>query len=322
MIVLIALTAAPFSPSPISFASSPLFPSGWRPHDEVEEQLRHSLDDQKKLSRLDPAATPLYSPAIRLHPGPASASARAPLDRRELAIRSSSSQRHRGMIVASGVALYIVAPQSGTASGAARAATESLSRVRGRSPWAAGGDVIAASARPSRGARASPRTIAAAFRYLEHLYRLAGGRRGGMLTRSDTPLTAATHGAWSVVTAVKRRVPELDAEVTEGRASILEELDHLRDFHPHFQTSSPRSERPDLPGDRAESGSWPISCDTFASSWPNIRSPEPCDSLPFPATGENVAAWVFRQSLQQSAHLAVCDPHARSPPHLPERPVW
>lgn len=244
---------------------------GLAAHDEVEEQLRHSLEDQKKLARLDPANSAEYRRRFEESAGLVRHLRIMQFNRGEMA-------RHVeqlllgvvGLIVACGIALYLVERRSREARLVRlESALDALSRgdgeiVLGERRRDVIGRIAAAIEKSSRASAQDRRRL----RYLEHLsaWQEAARRHAHEMR---TPLTAARMDVERLVDAVRRRAPELSTDVDGAQRSILEELDRLREFTRSFTSfatiPNPRPRPLDLRRFLSEF------CVTFAPAWPDIR---------------------------------------------------
>ena len=194
--------------------------------EEIEAQLQRSLDDQKKLARLDPASAALDRQrfdsiaALRQHLRVVELNRRELVREAELVLLAAV-----GVIVACGAALVLVE-------------------------------------RRRREARLVTR-----LRYLEHLsaWQEAARRHAHEIR---TPLTAARMEVERFAATVERRVPEMTPEIAQARDSILEEIDHLREFTRGFTSfatiAKPRLRELDLGRFLDDFAS------TFAAAWPGM----------------------------------------------------
>jgi two-component system nitrogen regulation sensor histidine kinase NtrY len=257
----IALLAFAYVVRQLSFVSV-----GLAAHDEVEEQLRHSLDDQKKLAHLDPASAPTYRKrfdsilTLLGHLRVVLLNRQAMARQVEQVLLSAVA-----LILICGGALYLVERRSRERRLVRlEAALEALSR--GESEITLGerrrdviGRIAAAIEKSSRLAAQDRRRL----RHLEHLsaWQEAARRHAHEIR---TPLTAAR----MEVERLTRAVPPT-LEVAEARQSILEELDRLRDFTKSF-TSFATIGKPRLRPVALQRlvGDF---CETFATAWPNVR---------------------------------------------------
>ena len=198
---------------------------GLAAHDQVERELRSSLDDQKKLARLDPGAERAYRQRFEnvrelmghLH---------------VLALNRQAITRRIELVLLVILALILTGAATVFLSERSRMAAEHARRMR----------------------------------YLEHLtsWQEAARRHAHEIR---TPLTAARMEIERLVTAARRHAP--DAELAEARASVLEELDRLRQFTKNF-TSFASVQKPQprvIDLDRMIDDF----CRTFATAWPSLR---------------------------------------------------
>jgi len=244
---------------------------GLTAHGEVEKQLRQSLDDQKKLARLDPAATSSYRRRFD-----SIAELRQHLHVVQLNRLGVARQIERmtlgavAFIVLSGVTLYLVERRSREKRLVRlEDALDSLSR--GQGAIVVGdrrrdviGRIAAAVERSSRTAADDRRRL----RYLEHLssWQEAARRHAHEMR---TPLTAARMDVERFAGAVRKQIPAMTPELEEVEGRIFAELDNLRDFTRQF-TSFATIPKPRL---RLVELHRLVDdfCRTFESNWPNLR---------------------------------------------------
>ena len=239
-------------------------------HAEVEQQLRQSLDDQKRLARLDPPGTAAYRRrfdsivALRQH--------LQVLQLNRLGVARQVERMILGsvaFIVISGVAVYLVERRSRERR-LVRLETALDALSRGDGPLLLGdrrrdliGRIAASLEKSSRAAAADRRRL----RYLEHLsgWQEAARRHAHEMR---TPLTAARMDVERFAAAVRKALPSMPSELQEVERRIFVELDNLRDFTRQFTSFAtipkPRLrplELQQLVGDF---------CNTFRGNWPNL----------------------------------------------------
>ena len=254
---------------------------GLAAYDEVQSQLRHSLDDQKTLARFDPAHADQYHRRFDATAALLGHLRVVQVSRRELAGTIEKVLLATvAMILLSGGALYYT-DRRGRERRLVRLerAVEALSR--GEVEITLGerrNDVISRIAtaveRSSRAAAQDRRRL----RYLEHLsaWQEAARRHAHEIR---TPLAAARMEVDRFAGDMRRRFPEAAGEIAKAHESIVEEMDSLRDFtrsFTSFATIPPPNPRP-----RDLTRLLDDFCATFADAWPNAR-------LVFAGRGESV----------------------------------
>jgi two-component system, NtrC family, nitrogen regulation sensor histidine kinase NtrY len=243
---------------------------GLTAHSEVERHLRHSLEDQKKLAKLDPAGSRQYRERFDSVASLIGHLRVVQFNRRE--VTSQVEQLLIGLvaiILASGLALYLLERRRREQRLVRlEAALTVLSRgeqeiVLGDRRQDVIGRIAAAIERSSREAAQNRRRI----RYLEHLsaWQEAARRHAHEIR---TPLAAARMEVERFASAVRRRLGT-SPEIEEARNSILEEIDHLGEFTRNFTSfatiQKPRVRPLDLRRLVTDF------CTTFATAWPGVE---------------------------------------------------
>lgn len=242
---------------------------GLTAHNDVERQLRQSLEDQKKLAKLDPASGQQYRERFDTVASLIGHLRVVQFNRREVA-----DQVERllislvAIILASGLALYLMERRRREQRLVRlEAALTALSRgeqeiVLGDRRQDVIGRIAAAIERSSREAAQDRRRL----RYLEHLsaWQEAARRHAHEIR---TPLATARMEVERFTSAVRRRLGT-SPEIEEARNSILEEIDHLGEFTRNFTSfatiQKPRVRPLDLRQLVADF------CATFATAWPGV----------------------------------------------------
>jgi two-component system, NtrC family, nitrogen regulation sensor histidine kinase NtrY len=209
---------------------------GLAAHQEVEEQLRRSLDDQKKLARLDPASQHAYRERFDSIVTLTGRLRVLQFNRRELAAEVEKMLLGMvGLILASGSALYLLERRSRErrlvrleegVGALSRGESEIVLGERRRDVI---GRIAATVERSARAAAQDRRRL----RYLEHLsaWQEAARRHAHEMR---TPLAAARMDVERFTATVRRQLPELTPDIDAVRTSLLEELDRLREFTRQF----------------------------------------------------------------------------------------
>jgi signal transduction histidine kinase len=236
---------------------------------DVRHLLNESMDDQKRLSRLDPQRRDDYRRRFD--------------DVRRVMRRLDILALNRGAIIrryewillavvasilAGGVALYIAeGRRQEKRLIEIQAALESLSRGEQVLTGSRRRDVIG---RISSMIYEASRDIGRDRKRLQYLSHLSSWQEAARRHAHEirTPLTAAQLELDRLVELVRQRDPHLQEEVTKLQLSIREELDRLRDFTRNFTSfatiGQPRLEVRDLRESVDEFRS------TFASAWPSL----------------------------------------------------
>lgn len=244
---------------------------GLAAHKEVEQQLRQSLDDQKKLARLDPASGSRYRQRFDSIVTLIGHLRVVQFNRSELAREVEKMLLGAvGLILAFGSALYLLERRNRERR-LVRLETALGALSRGESEIVVGdrrrdviGRIAATVERSARAAAQDRRRL----RYLEHLsaWQEAARRHAHEMR---TPLTAARMDVERLASTVRQQLPDLTPEIEAARASLLEELDRLREFTRSFTSFAtipkPRPRPLDLRQFVNEF------CTTFAPAWPNVR---------------------------------------------------
>ncbi|MCU1245576.1 MAG: Nitrogen regulation protein ntrY [Acidobacteria bacterium] len=240
-------------------------------HEEVEQQLRRSLQDQKTLARLDPSSASRYHRRFDSTVTLLGHLRVVQFNRREMARQVEELLLGAvALILSSGLAIYLVERRNREGR-LVRLERALVSLSRGEGDIRIGErrrDVIgriAAAVETSSREAARDRTR---LRYLEHLsaWQEAARRHAHEMR---TPLTAARMDVERFVSVMHQQLPHAAAEIDEARRSILEELDSLREFTRRFTSfatiARPRPRAMDLRRLVADL------CSTFANAWPNLR---------------------------------------------------
>ncbi|HYR29003.1 MAG TPA: HAMP domain-containing sensor histidine kinase [Thermoanaerobaculia bacterium] len=245
--------------------------TGLAAHAEIERQLRQSLEDQKKLTRLDPASANDYR--RRFDDSAALLGHLRGVQLNRGAVARQVEQVLIGLvalILASGIALYLIERRSREGRLVRlEAALTSLSRgeqeiVLDDRRQDVIGRIAAAIERTSRAAAQDRRQL----RYLEHLsaWQEASRRHAHEIR---TPLAAARMEVERFASAMTRRTPDAAPEIEAARGSILEEIDHLGEFTRNFTSFAtipkPRLRTLDLQQLVQDF------CARFATAWPGVR---------------------------------------------------
>ena len=240
-------------------------------HEEVRQQLHQSLDDQKKLARLDPASGAKYRKRFDSLVDLIGHLEVVQFNRRELAREVEKMLIGIvALIIASGSALYLLERRSREGR-LVRLESAVAALSRGESEIVLGErrqDVIGRiAATIERNARASAQDRRR-LRYLEHLsaWQEAARRHAHEMR---TPLTAARVEVERLTSTMRQQMPQLRPEIEAARTSVLEELDRLREFTSSFTSMAT------IPNPRPR----PIDllryvtdfCSSFAAAWPNLR---------------------------------------------------
>ena len=239
-------------------------------HDEVDAELRRSLDAERTLAKLDPENARLHRArfdsitALRNHLRVVQ------FNRREVAHRVEQILLAAvAVVVTCGIALYFVERrQRERRLVRLERAVGALSR--GESDIVVGerrGDVIGRIAtaieQSSREAAADRRRL----RYLEHLsaWQEAARRHAHEMR---TPLTAVRMDVERFSEIVRRETPALSNEIELARDGIFKELENLAEFTRRFTSFAtiprPRTRSIDLQKLVGEF------CHTFADAWPGL----------------------------------------------------
>ena len=236
---------------------------------DVRQLLNHSLEDQKRLSRLDPQRRDDYRRRFE--------DVRRVMRRLDILAlnRGAIIRRYEwillavvGSILAGGVALYIAeGRRQEKRLIEIQAALESLSRGEQVLTGSRRRDVIG---RISSMIADASRDIGRDRKRLQYLSHLSSWQEAARRHAHEirTPLTAAQLELDRLVELVRQRDPHLQEEVTKLQLSIREELDRLRDFTRNFTSFAtigrPRLEVRDLRESLDEFRN------TFASAWPSL----------------------------------------------------
>lgn len=244
---------------------------GLAAHKEVEQQLRQSLDDQKKLARHEPQASPRYRQRFDSIVTLIGHLRVVQFNRSEVARQVEQLLLGVvGLILACGTALYLFERRNRERR-LVRLESALGALSRGESDIILGerrqdviGRIANAVEKSAREAADDRRRL----RYLEHLsaWQEAARRHAHEMR---TPLTAARMDVERFTAAVRRTVPELTPEIDAARGSLLEELDRLREFTRSFTSFAtiprPRPRPLDLRKFVADFAT------SFAPAWPNVR---------------------------------------------------
>ena len=236
---------------------------------DVRQLLNQSMDDQKRLSRLDPQRRDHYRRRFE--------DVRAVMRRLDILAlnRGAIVRRYEwillavvGSILAGGVALYIAeGRRQEKRLIEIQAALEALSRGEQVLTRSRRRDVIG---RISSMIEDASRDIGRDRKRLQYLSHLSSWQEAARRHAHEirTPLTAAQLELDRLVELVRERDPHLQEEVTKLQLSIREELGRLRDFTRNFTSFAtigrPRLEVRDLRESLDEFRS------TFASAWPSL----------------------------------------------------
>jgi signal transduction histidine kinase len=236
---------------------------------DVRQLLNHSMDDQKRLSRLDAQRRDDYRRRFE--------DVRRVMRRLDILAlnRGAIIRRYEwillavvGSILVCGVALYIAeGRRQDKRLIEIQAALESLSRGEQVLTRSRSRDVIG---RISAMIDDASRDIGRDRKRLQYLSHLSSWQEAARRHAHEirTPLTAAQLELDRLVELVRQRDPHLQEEVTKLQLSIREELDRLRDFTRNFTSFAtigrPRLEVRDLQESLDEFRS------TFASAWPSL----------------------------------------------------
>lgn len=240
-------------------------------HRDVEQQLRASLQDQKRLARLDPASSAQYRQRFDSVAALIGHLRVVQINRREVARQVEQLLLGvLGLILTSGIAIYLLERRSRERR-LVRLETALTALSRGEQAIVIGdrrqdviGRIAGAIERSSRDAAHDRRRL----RYLEHLsaWQEAARRHAHEIR---TPLAAARMEVERFAAAVRRRMNDDDPEIDGARRSILEEIDHLGEFTRNFTSFAtiprPRARPLDL---RQFVDDF---CTTFANGWPGVR---------------------------------------------------
>lgn len=240
-------------------------------HQQIEKQLRQSLDDQRRLARLDP-----QSGAQRRQRFEEIAQLLRHLRIVQYNRQEVARQVERlliglaSVVLASGFAVWL-AERRGRERRLARLESALIALSRGDAHIDTGdgrqdviGRIAAAVERSGRAAAQDRRRL----RYLEHLssWQEAARRHAHEIR---TPLAAARMEVERLASAARRRIGGEVPEIEEARTNILEEIDHLGEFTRTFTSFAtipkPRLRELDLRRLVADF------CTTFANAWPAVR---------------------------------------------------
>jgi nitrogen fixation/metabolism regulation signal transduction histidine kinase len=239
--------------------------------DEVEQQLRQSLADQKKLSALDRNSSPLYRQRFDSIVKLLGHLRVVQFNRREVARQVEQMLFAAvGLIVVSGAALYFVERRNRERRLVRlEEVVEALSRGEGAIVIDDGrrdviGRMAAAIERSSRSAADDRRRL----RYLDHLsaWQEAARRHAHEMR---TPLTAARMDVERFAGAVQKELPQMSGEIESAREGIFRELENLREFTRRF-TSFATIARPRMRPLELQQFVDEF-CSTFGSAWPNLK---------------------------------------------------
>jgi signal transduction histidine kinase len=247
-------------------------------HQEIEAQLRRSLEDQKKLARLEPAAAAEHRRRFDAIAGLLVHLRVVQFNR--AAVAQQVERLLIGLaafVLACGLAVWLV-ERRGRERRLVRLESALVALSRGEPEVVVGdarqdviGRIAAAVERSARVAAQDRRKL----RYLEHLssWQEAARRHAHEIR---TPLAAARMEVERLTAAARRRIGGEAPDVEEARVSILEEIDHLGEFTRTFTSFAtipkPRLRPLDL---RALVNDF---CTTFATAWPGVRLVPPTSS--------------------------------------------
>jgi two-component system nitrogen regulation sensor histidine kinase NtrY len=243
---------------------------GLAANDAVERELRRSLDDQKRLARLDPPSAGAHRQhfdAIVTLIG----HLRVVQDNRRETEREVEKMLFGvlSIVLASGIALYLFERRDRERR-LVRLEAGVAALSRGDSEIALGetrkdviGRIATTVERSARDAAHDRQRL----RYLEHLsaWQEAARRHAHEMR---TPLTAARMDVERLTSTIQQQLPSLTPEIEAARQSLFEELDRLREFTRSFTSFAtipkPRLRTLDLHQFVADF------CTSFAPAWPDI----------------------------------------------------
>jgi signal transduction histidine kinase len=270
MVILLLITASSLFFFAYALRLVSLVSTGLTAHKEVEAQLRHSLDDQKRLARLDPRSAAdahrRFDSTVTLL-----GHLRVLEINREMLMRQLEKliAGAVALLLACGVTFYLFERRS-REQRLVRLESGVAALSRGEGVVTLGerrrdviGRIAAAVERSSRAAEADRQRL----RYLEHLsaWQEAARRHAHEIR---TPLTAIRMEV-ERLTSTLRDSPSDAADIDAARASILHEIAQLSEFTRNFTSfaaiPAPKKRPLDLNRFLAEFAS------TFSSAWPNLR---------------------------------------------------
>ncbi len=269
--VLLLLTAASLITFAYVLRRLSTVTTGLAAHAEIEQQLRQSLEDQKKLARLDPAGSKQHRQRFDQIASLLGHLRVVQFNRSEVARQVEELLIGLvALILASGIGLYLLERRSrerrlvrleAALTALSRGEQEIVLHDRRQDVI---GRIASAIERTSRAAAQDRRQL----RYLEHLsaWQEAARRHAHEIR---TPLAAARMEVERFASAFGRRLPDAVPEIDEARRSILEEIDHLGEFTRSFTSFAtiPRPRVRELDLQKLVSDF----CATFATAWPGVR---------------------------------------------------
>jgi signal transduction histidine kinase len=244
---------------------------GLAAHGEIETKLRQSLDDQKELARAHPEKQSVYHRRFDDTQELLTHLQVLALNRAEIRAQVETVLvAVVAFILVCGAVMYLAERRSREQRlRRLELALEALSRGdAGIELGERRRDVIGRNAAAVENSSRVAAQNRQRLRYLEHLssWQEAARRHAHEIR---TPLTAAQMEVERLVGAVRRRLAGGDEEIDQARTSILEELDHLREFTKSFTSfamiASPRLQPLDIARLVQEFSS------TFASAWPDMK---------------------------------------------------